>query len=350
MGNILGDFIAATGNKLGLPELGISEKFGSTGPVAGTPQGDIVNGIVNGPGTSSSSSSTQQVSNPVTTAPTSTATADAATIAARAKAAQTAAAIAATQQAIDSLGTEQNVGNKNIDDSFGSVIGGYDAEAQRNKADYDESSVTNNTNLQKNKQNALVAAAQGRRGLRSTLAAMGALGGDGTVLADRAVTDSANDDIGEAADTFSTNQVGLDKAIRNFEDEDKQRRAEAETSRNNSKTALEGSILTKRQAALQKMADLYSDSGNTGKAAELLGQAGGLNDAIAQRSAVAATPIAARSAAYTPGDLDSYLAGAGDMTVDVSAGGNGGATGTDTNTLLAARAKDKDKKATLVTA
>lgn len=259
------------------------------------------------------------------------------------------AAIGATQQAIDSLGLEKDTGFKNIDDSFNSVIGGYDREAQKNQGDYDESSVTNNTNLQKNKQNALVAAAQGRRGLRSTLAAMGALGGDGTVLADRAVTEGANDDIGEAADTFSTNQVGLDKAIRNFEDEDKQRRLEAETTRTNQRTATEGSIASKRQGYLQKMAELYSGGGQTAKASQLLGEAGGLNNEIASKSAVAATPIAAKGAAYTPGDLDTYLAGAGDMTVDVAAGGNG-AAGTDTNTLLAARAKDKEKKQALVAA
>lgn len=257
------------------------------------------------------------------------------------------AAIDATNQALGSLGTEQDVGYHNVDDSLRSVTGKYDAEAQRNEGDYTQSSDTNATNLQKNKQNALVAGAQGKRGLYSTLAAMGALGGTGRELADRTVTDAANNDIGEAADTFAGNQTTLDKSIRNFRDEDKQRRAEAQTSATNQKTALEGSIASKRQSYYQKLADLFSSGGNSGEAARYLGLAGGLNNEIASKSRVAATPITERSAVFAPGELDQYLAGAGDMTVDVTGNASGAS---NTTTLLAARAKDKEKNKQLVAA
>lgn len=234
------------------------------------------------------------------------------------------AAVGATQQAIDSLGTELNTGYGNIDASKNALISGYDKEAAQNEADFNENTVTNNTNLEKNKQNALVAAAQGRRGLRGTLSAIGALGGDGSVLADRAVTNEANSDIGGATDTAVANDKNLTKAIGRFRDDDAQRRAEAETARTNQRTALEGSVASKKQSFYQKMADLYSTGGNDAKAADYMGQAGSLNNEIAGKTAVGATPFTSKAAAFTPGSLESYLAGANDMTVQVADGGAGG--------------------------
>lgn len=241
-----------------------------------------------------------------------------------------AAAVGATQQAIDSLGTEQATGNQNIDDSYNALVSGYDKDVTRNEGDYTDNTVTNNTNLEKNKQNALVAAAQGRRGLRGTLASIGALSGDGSFLADRAVTQEANKDIGGAVDTASTNATVLDKAIGKFREDDKQRRDEAQTTKTNQRTALEGSIASKKQSFYQKMADLYSEGGNDPAAADFLARAGGLNNEIAAKTRVAATPFTAKAAAFTPGTLESYLAGAGDMTVQVADGGAGG-----TPTILA---------------
>lgn len=258
------------------------------------------------------------------------------------------AAVDATNQAINSLGVEQQVAYQNIDDSLRSVIGKYDREAGRNEEDYTGQTVTNNTNLQKNKQNALVAGAQGRRGLRSTLAAMGALGGTGGELADRAVMTEANNDIGEATETAATNAGNLDKAIGRFRDEDRERRAEAQTSAANSRTAAEGSIASKRQQYFQKLAEIYKEGGDNANAAKYLAMAGGLNNEIASKSRVAAAPITERTAAFAPGDLDQYLAGAGDMTVEVRAGGNDG--GGDVNTLLAGRKRDEEKKRQLVAA
>lgn len=252
------------------------------------------------------------------------------------------AAVGATQQAIDSLGTEQEVGYGNIEGGFNSLTGQYDKERARNKADYDEENVNNNQSLIKNKQNALLAAAQGRRGLRGTLASIGALSGTGGELADRAVTTEANQDIGEATDTYAGNAQQLDKAWNRFEDEDEDRRAEAGTARTNQRTALEGSIAAKRQNFFQKMAELFAEGGDTASAADWLGRAGGLNQEIAAKTAVGSTPFSARSAAFTPGDLESYLAGAGDMTVDVRAGGTGGVGGP--TSVLAGRGRRKRER------
>ena len=258
------------------------------------------------------------------------------------------AAVDATNQAIGSLDVERDTGYKNIDDSFSSLISRYAKEASQNEGDYTDQTETNTNNLQKNKQNALIAAAQGRRGLRGSLAAIGALSGDGGVLADRAVTTAANQDIGEAADTFGTNQVALDKAIGKFREEDKDRRAEAETTLSNQRTSLEGSIASKRQNYFQKLAEIFGQADRTGEANANLKAAGDLNNEIASKTRVAATAFSPRSAAFTPGDLESYLAGAGDMTVDVTAGGTG--EGANPTSLVAGRRKKEDKELATATA
>lgn len=259
------------------------------------------------------------------------------------------AAVDATNQAISSLDVERDTGYRNIDDSFGSLMSRYAKEAEQNEGDYTEQTENNTNDLQKNKQNALVSAAQGRRGLRGTLSALGALSGDGAVLADRAVTQGANQDIGEAGDAFATNARTLDKAITKFRDEDKDRRAEAKTTRTNQRTALEGSIASKRQNFFQKLAELYGGGGREADANAMLQQAGGLNNEIASKTRVAATAFNPRSAAFTPGDLESYLAGAGDMTVDVTAGGAGGSD--NATSILAGRGRKKrDEEMALATA
>lgn len=255
------------------------------------------------------------------------------------------AAISNTQKAIDSLGVEQSTGNANIDDNYRSVMGKYDREAGKAEGDYGEQTVTNTKNLTKNKQNALVAAAQGRRGLRGTLASLGALSGTGAELADRAVTTGANQDIGEATDTYTGNAQNLDKAIGNFRDEDKDRRDAAATEQTNQRTALEGSTAAKRQQFYQKMAELFSEGGNTGEAATWLNRAGDLNNEIASKTRVAATPFTERAAAFTPGDLESYLSGAGDMTVSAD---NGVANPMGTPSILAGRKRKKEELATAV--
>lgn len=249
------------------------------------------------------------------------------------------AAVDATNQAIASLDVERDTGYRNIDDSFNSLMSRYNKETKRNEKDYTEQTENNTNDLQKNKQNALIAAAQGRRGLRGTLAAIGALSGDGAVLADRAVTQGANQDIGEAGDAFAANAQTLDKAIDKYREDDKDRRAEAKTTRTNQRTALEGSIASKKQNFFQKLAELYGGADRTAEANANLQAAGNLNNEIASKTRVNATAFSPRSAAFTPGDLESYLAGAGDMTVDVTAGGAGG--NDNATSILAGRGRKK---------
>lgn len=231
------------------------------------------------------------------------------------------AAVSATQQAIDSLGIERDTGFRNIDEGYKSLIGKYDRERANTEEDYTEGTVTNTQNLQRNKQNALVASAQGLKGLRGVLASIGAIGGDGAKLANQAVTTATNQDIGGATEAYSTNAQSLGKAWERFGEEDEDRRREAATAKTNQRTALEGSVAAKRQQYYQKMAELYGDVDNVGAATDWLNKAGGLNREIASKTRVASTPYSAKAAAYSPGDLEDYLAGVNDMTVKVDEGG-----------------------------
>ena len=234
------------------------------------------------------------------------------------------AAINNTNKAIGSLDTDLNVGYKNIDDNYNDLIGGYNRERTRTEGDYTEGKTTNTQNLQKNKQNSLVNAAQGLRGLRGVLGSVGALSGDGQTLANRAVTSEANADIGGATDTYAGNAQNLDKAWDRFDEEDDERRATASTSRGNQRTALQGSVAADRQEFYQKLAELYGEVDDTGNAEKWLNKAGDLNESISQGRRVKATDFSRGKAAFTPGDLESYLAGAGDMRVEVRDGGVAG--------------------------
>lgn len=227
------------------------------------------------------------------------------------------AAVDNTNKAITSLDTEKQVGYQNIEDDYNRVMGQYDLEKGQNRTDFDEGIVTNNRNLQKNRQNALVTAAQGLRGLRGVLSSIGALSGDGARLANTAVTTEANQDLGGAQEVAAANAMGLNRAWDRFGEEDEQRRADAQTSRTNSRTALEGSIAGKRQGLLQQLAELFGDVDNTTEAKKYLDQAGDLNAEIAQKSRVQASPITSKAAAFSPGELETYLAGAGDLSINV---------------------------------
>lgn len=253
------------------------------------------------------------------------------------------AAIDNTQKAISSLDTELGVGYKNIDDDFGSIIGRYDQERNRTRGEYEEEGVSNTNDLQRNKQNALVSGAQGLRGLRGVLASIGALSGDGSSLANRAVTAEANQDIGGATETAANNAVALDKAWGRFDEEDQDRRREAETNKVNNRTALEGEVAGKRQSFFQKIAELYGEAGNTGEATNWLNKAGDLNNEIATKRARVATPFTAKTAAFTPGELENYLAGAGDMTVEVAPSTPGGGPG-GPSTVLAGRGREDEER------
>lgn len=229
----------------------------------------------------------------------------------------------ATQQSIAALGTALDTNYKNIDDEYNSISSKYAKERATAEDEYNTGMQSNQQDLLRNKQNALLAAAQGNRGLSSVMASLGALSGTGLDLRDRAIRNQANADLAGAGESYRTNADTLGKAWTNFKNEDEEREAELTTSRQNQRMAAEGKNQAERQNLYRSMASLYGDIGDSANATHWLNQAGALSDPIARNQRAVATQFNPRSAAFTPGTLRQYLAGAGDMTVNVAGGGQG---------------------------
>ncbi len=247
----------------------------------------------------------------------------------------------AAQESLDSLGTIKNNRYATEDRTFNNLLGDYATERTKEQGRYNDQTVDNETSLSKQNQAAMLAAAQGGRGLRATLAAMGALGGTGTLLADRAITDSANADLGGARDNFDVNAKTLQTAWGDYEDLDKKREREARDVRSENRQAIDADILTTRQKLLQDMASYWEQAGNDGQYGNYMAQATSLTPQIAGQSRPTAQKYNRTAGSFSPGELSNYLAGNRDMTVGREAGGAGA---TALNNPLYALSQKKEKE------
>lgn len=232
--------------------------------------------------------------------------------------------IALQNAGLNAVDSQYKTGISVIDQALARLTGQYDTEAQANEKNYSTQSDSNQNNLQKNKQTALVNAAQGRQGLFGSLASLGALNGSGIELANRAVQKGANDDLSGAADNYSTNQQGLDTAIGQFRQEDKMRRDNASTSAQNAKTNAANEAAKSRMQFYSNLANDYAAMDNKGEAARFSGLASSLYPELAKTSIPDAN-IAYSGAAFTPGTLADYNAGANSTVVSATptVGGQG---------------------------
>ena len=238
----------------------------------------------------------------------------------------TTAARAAEQARIDALLTkEANLLSAN-QNQYNNVLAGYDRERNINQTDYNDNTVTNSQDLQRNKQASLLAGAQGLRGLMNTLGAYGAAGGSGRELASQAVNSQINRETGDASNTYAVNQRGLDTSINRFKEEDEARRLAAQQDLETSNRGTRANIASERQTALKSLADLWKQAGNQGQAGNLLGEVGQLNHFIAGNAAPS-IGINARTAAYQAPSLDTYKAGTSSQEVGVADGATAGNTG-----------------------
>lgn len=236
---------------------------------------------------------------------------------------------------------QYNSGISAIDRALGSLRGQYDSETGRNEGLYRTSSDTNQNNLQKNKQTALVNAAQGRQGLMGTLSSIGALSGDGLTLANRAVQKGANEDLSGAADNFSENQSGLDTSINTYRDEDARRRKQAEDAAGNAKTKAAGDAAKSRMEFYSNLSTDYAKQLDAGQAAEYARKAAALYPELA-KSNIPDTNIGYQGAAFTPTTLANYMAGADSTQVAATPTAGGQMPG-----LVASPTKKKQLQATL---
>lgn len=250
--------------------------------------------------------------------------------------------IALNNAGLASVDNQTNSGLAAVDKALGDITGQYDTEAAAGQTKYNTSSDQNQNNLQKNKETALVNAAQGRRGLFGTLASLGALNGSGLTLANNAVQKGANDDLSGAADTYATNQNTLDSALSDFKQADKERRAAAATAAEDAKTNVRNTGLQTKQKFYTGLSADYAAEGDKGNAAKYSGLAGSLYPDIASTS-IPSTNLAPTAAlTFTPGSLGNYLAG-GNTQVTTGGAPNPGASGVNGLPVLSAGGTDKRK-------
>lgn len=204
--------------------------------------------------------------------------------------------------------------------TLGSILSGYGSDATTAHSSYQTNSDQNQNNLQKNKQTSLVNAAQGRQGIFSTLASLGALNGSGITLANNAVQHGANEDLNGAESTFGTNQVGLDTGIHTFDDDNKKRTDAANAAAASNNTAADNNAAQTKLTAYKALADDYTAQGDAANASKYTGLAAGILPTIASTSAPAVALQADHSVAYTPASLASYIAGSNPSSVVTTPG------------------------------
>ena len=230
----------------------------------------------------------------------------------------TSAARRATQASIDSLDEILRNNLTDIGSRFENINKQYAEEEALNKTRFGEQTSSNENNRTNTIQQSLLAAAQGGRGLMASLAALGALGGDGSLLARRAVSQEANRDIGEGNRVFDANATQLNNAYADTQADEKRRRQEAADAKVNEERAAQTKIAEQRQSLFERMATLFSQAGDNGSAARYLGMVGEQAPVIARNSATAVSPYASRNIGFEGGQLKSYLGGRNDMSVQAA--------------------------------
>lgn len=220
--------------------------------------------------------------------------------------------------AYNALGSARDTSRGRAQSDYDTTLSQYDEQFGIDKQRYGGQVTQNEQNLTGNRQAALLQASQGGQGLRAVLAAMGALNGTGSVLADRAITQAANQDIGAAQNTFETNASTLQGAWADTEAEDKQRRSQAQAALQAAFNNADTNFFNNKIDILGKLANAYG--AGTSEGANYSNQAASLYDTVAkipQGQAVSYTPV---SNLYNPQNLANYLAGTKNLQVQAQSG------------------------------
>ena len=245
---------------------------------------------------------------------------------------------------LSSIGTLDSVlanRNQTTNDTYNQAVRSYDDTFALDRQARDKAQIQNEQANTDARQAAMVQAAAGGRGLRSVLASMGALGGTGLDLANQAVSREANIDIGNADKNFQTNAGNITDSWARAEDEDRRRRAEAATIRDNSLTNNAADVAASRQSMYNQLAGMY-DRGSA-EANSYLAKASALNPQIAAGSRQAVAPYAKSQQLFAPGKLQEYLGGVRDLSVGASAAPSG-QTSLPINSPLFGQLEDKRRQ------
>jgi hypothetical protein len=226
----------------------------------------------------------------------------------------------ATQTSIDSLGTILNNALTNADTEHTNILDAYNTEDTANLEKYKGDVQKNEISRDSNTQASLLAAARGSRGLYATLASLGALGGTGRTLANRAISTEANADLGAGQKSFDTNVSSLFDARSALDQQEKQRKLDAEQTWKDARNNAEYDNLSENQKLSKEMAGYWSDAGNTGEASNWINRASTFTPQLAAKTKKAPTEYAKKSLAYSAPEMNKYLGGMNSTAVNVASG------------------------------
>lgn len=222
------------------------------------------------------------------------------------------------QSGLGSVDATANTGIGKINEALNKITGQYEGDLTKAADSYGSNSDSNQTDLQGNKQATFQHAVQGRQGLYSTLGSLGALNGTGVNLANKAVQDNANADLTTAADTFATNQRGLDTSYNTYTDSTKKAEQKAKDAGANNIQQVQNDAAKSKLDYLTKLATDYQLEGNTGQAKTYTDQASALFPSIAATS-VPTIDMGYTGGAYSAPTLSQYVGKANNTTVKSTA-------------------------------
>lgn len=228
-----------------------------------------------------------------------------------------AADIAVQEGGLGSVQATQDAGTAAVNKALSTITGQYEGDLGTAKTEYGADSNSNQTDLQSNKQTSLENAVQGRQGLYSTLASLGALNGTGLELANNAVQKGANTDLTTAADTYATNQRGLDTGYNTYTTNEQRLEQKAKDAAANDIQQVQHDALASKQTYLKNLADDYTAEGNTGQAKTYADQVAALFPQLASTN-VPTIDLGYTGAAYTAPTLSQYVGQANNTTVQTT--------------------------------
>lgn len=227
----------------------------------------------------------------------------------------------ATNVSIGSLDTVLNNSLTGADSDYQGVKDAYDLEDAENLTNYKGDVEKNEITRDENTQASLLGAARGSRGLNATLASLGALGGTGRTLANRAISTEANADLGAGEKSFETNTASLFDARSAVEKQEKQRRLDANKTWKDTRQTAEYDYYKGKQDLSKEMAGHWQDAGNFGEANNWTNTASTYTPELASRTRINPAQYARTPLAYKAPELNKYLGGMNSTAVNV-AGGN----------------------------
>lgn len=223
----------------------------------------------------------------------------------------------ATNVSLGSLDTVLKNALSGADTEYNAVKDAYALEDAENLTKYQGDVEKNEITRDESTQASLLGAARGSRGLYATLASLGALGGTGKMLANRAISTEANADLGAGEKSFETNVENLFDARSIVEKQEKQRKLDAEKTWKDTRQSAEHDYYKGKQDLSKEMASLWQEAGNFGEANNWTNTASAYTPEVAARTKVNPAQYAKTPLAYKAPELSKYLGGMNSTAVNV---------------------------------